>query len=118
MASKNNWSRLRRSDFPKLVRFAKDFYPNFNIMPISLICKVFETYKNTTLVYRDNRNKVRGFVIYQEWPDCLNFIMICLPFYKERETLRIILKGRPLIPKKKIVWFDEEKMEGRGLCHK
>lgn len=83
-------------------------------MPEKLICKVFETYKETVFIY-GVENEIKGFVLYQEWPDCLNFIMICLPFSLPQENLRIMQSGRHLLPRKKIVWFDEKQMKARNV---
>lgn len=112
---KYNWQKLN-GELDEVVEFSQQHYPNFKEMPERLVRKLLETYKKTTFVYFIN-NAIKGFVIFQEWPNCLNFIVICLPFGTERENLKAILSGRHLLPRKKFVWFDETKMEGRGICH-
>jgi len=114
MGFNGKWQRLKDSDLPELITVCKENYPGFKGLPEYFISKIFNTYKKTTLVFIRDK-EIKGFVVYQEWPDALNFIMIFLPFSKEM-NLRTILKGRSMIPDKKIVWFDEERMEGRGLC--
>jgi len=112
-----NWVKLNNNYLQDIIEFAQKHYPKFDKMPVDLIQTIFETYKNSTCVFRNNRGFIRGFAVYQEWPDVLNFIMICLPFGSKHKNLKNILSGRSLLPNKKIVWFDEERMEGRGLCH-
>jgi len=108
-----NWQKLN-GDLKGLIEFSRENYPNFKEMPEKLISKIFETYKETThLFYIDG--KIKGFALYQEWPNCLNFLMMCLPFGTERENLRVLLGGRHLLPRKKIVWFDETEMKARGI---
>jgi len=115
MSFKGNWARLKDSDLFELITVAKENYPGFKELPESFISKIFKKYKKTTLVFIQ-RTQIKGFVVYQEWTDALNFIMIFLPFSKEM-NLKTILRGRSMLPNnKKIVWWDDERMEGRGLC--
>lgn len=97
-----------------LVKFTKKNYPGFKDAPVSLIRSLFETYKKTTLVLKKN-GEIRGVGVYQEWPDCLNFILIC-GIGSRAENIRAMLEGRCLLPKKRIVFFDERTMELRELC--
>ena len=78
-------------------------------MPDDILRKLFETYKNTTLVFRDN-GEIKGFAIYQEWPDRLNFIAIA-GSGSQQENLRAMLKGRKNLPDKMICYFDEKTVQ-------
>lgn len=97
----------------ELVKFTKENYPGFKDAPDRLIESLFETYKNTTLVYEKN-GEIRGVAIYQEWPDCLNFILIC-GIGSRVESLNVMLEGQQLLPKKRIVFFDEQTMRLKEL---
>jgi len=107
------WEKFNEDMLYRLIDFAQRYYPEWVEMPEKFIHKIFKTYKDSIYVYKDGR--IQGFVVYQEWPDALNFIMICLPFNDERTNLKLILQGRHLLPKKKIVWFDEKEMKGKGV---
>lgn len=78
-------------------------------MPNSPLQRMFETYKNTTLIYQRD-GEIRGFALYQEWPDCLNFICI-VGIGDNEENLKAMLADRHQLPNKKIVFFDETIME-------
>jgi len=107
-----NWEKLNNK-LDELVKFCQKHYPNFKDIPEEFVRKLFETYRNTTLIYTNGQ--IQGFALYQEWPDCLNFIMICLPFGTKKENLKVILSGRYLLPDKKIVWWDEKEMKAKGV---
>ena len=100
----------------KLIKFAKAHHEGFEGMPDKQVRRMFETYKDTTLVnYVDG--EVRGFGIYQEWPDLLNFI--CLGGNPEGDVYKNILAmmdAKVKIPGKKIVYFDEKSMELKVIC--
>lgn len=113
MGFKGEWKYVEDSDMFELVRLAKNGYPNLAHLSEDYIRSFFEKYKKTALVFIQ-KTEIKGFAVYQEWPDALNFILICLPFSKER-NLRVILQGRKIVPNKKIVWFDDKKMEARGI---
>ena len=104
----------------KLIEFAKQYHPAFAEMPESILRKMFETYQNTTLInFVDG--KIRGFALYQEWPDCLNFICIAGDRTKTENLFFFLNEAKEFVeklPNKKIVFFDEEKMELKTLCHK
>jgi len=97
----------RHCDFmiEALVKFTKKNYPGFRDAPESLIRALFETYNG----------EIRGVGIYQEWPDCLNFILIC-GIGDRAENFRGLMTGRKILPKKRIVFFDERTMRLRELC--
>lgn len=113
MSFKGEWEFLREIDLFELTKLAKKVYPNFDELPERFIRRIFETYWETTLIFIQ-KGEIKGFVVYQEWPDALNFIMIYLPFSKTR-NLKVILQGRSLLPDKKIVWWDDKKMKARGI---
>jgi len=98
----------------KLIEFAKQHYQGFAGMPDLALQRMFEVYKETTLIYQHG-SEIRGFAIYQEWPECLNFIAI-VGIGDKIENLKAMLVGRHKLPNKKIVFFDEEKMELRTVC--
>lgn len=96
-----------------LVKFTKENYPGFKEAPESLIRSLFEIYKKTTLIYKKN-GEIRGVGVYQEWPDCLNFILIC-GIGSTIESIGVLLDGQKLLPKKRIVFFDERTMRLKTL---
>lgn len=100
----------------RLVEFAKENYVTFKQLPDDFLRAMFETYKNTTIVNVVN-GEIKGFGIYQEWPDLLNFI--CIVGNPENDVLQNIIAmmdAKNKIPaNKKIVYFDESKMELR-IC--
>lgn len=100
----------------ELIKFARAHHPGFEGLPEKTMRALFETYKKTTLVWREN-GAVRGFAIYQEWPDLLNIIAIA-GIGSKLENLKAILRGRKQLPQKMICWFDESSMELKILCHK
>lgn len=110
-----HWEKLN-GKIDEAIIFVKEHYPKFDKMPSELIREMFAVYEDSTLILVNDK-EIRGLTMYQEWPDACNFLIICLPFSNKHKNLRTILSGRSLMPDKKIVWFDEEKMEGRGLCH-
>lgn len=99
-----------------LIQFAKENYVTFKPLPDDYLRAMFETYKNTTIVNIVD-DKIRGFGIYQEWPDLLNFI--CIVGNPENDVLQNVaamMDAKDKIPaNKKIVYFDESKMELR-IC--
>ena len=100
----------------KLIKFAKENHEGFAQVPDSFLRRMFETYKETTLINCVG-GEIRGFGIYQEWPDLLNFI--CLVGNTEGDVLKNItalMDARKNIPDKKIVFFDETEMKMRILC--
>lgn len=112
----------------KLIEFARKHHPGFEGMPEKTLRALFETYKKTTLVWYEkvecpdpfgggpiDREVIKGFAIYQEWPDRLNFIAIA-GIGGRAENLKAILRGREQLPRKMICWFDETKMELKTLC--
>jgi len=83
-------------------------------LPEKTLRALFETYQKTTLVWRED-GRIRGFVLWQEWPDLLNIICIAGDGTKT-ENLKMMLRGSRQMPQKKICYFDEETMELRTLC--
>lgn len=98
----------------KLIQFARAHHPGFEGMPEKTLRALFETYKKTTLVWQENGD-IRGFAIYQEWPDRLNIIAIA-GIGGRVENMKAILRGRKQLPQKMICWFDEKTMELKILC--
>lgn len=104
------------NEIDNLVDFAIKHHPGFALLSKDLAKKIFETYEKTILVYKPN-GQIRGFALYQEWPDCLN----CLAIAGDKGLFRMmwwILHNKDLLPNKPFVFFDELRMEGRILCHK
>jgi len=97
----------------KLIKFAKEYHEGFKGLPDETLRRLFETYKFTTLVQTDDAGEIAGFAIYQDWPDCHNFIAIAGKGSRA-ENLKAMLKGRQYLTKK-IAYFDEEKMELKEL---
>ena len=98
-----------------LIKFAKANHVGFANVRDDFLRRMFETYKDTTLVnYVDG--KIRGFGIYQEWPDLLNFICIVgNPEGDKIQNIIALMDAKENIPDKKIVFFDETKMRLR-IC--
>ena len=102
--------------FDQLIEFAKRNHAGFKDVPDDFLRRFFETYKNTTLVNIVN-GEIRGFGIYQEWPDLLNFIcMVGNPGNNVFRNITAMLNVRDKIPDKKIVYFDESIMELKTIC--
>ncbi len=100
----------------ELVKFAKANHKGYAIVPDEFLRAMFVTYKDYTLVNRVD-GEIQGFAIYQEWPNCLNFI--CIVGNPENDHLKNVIAmmdGKRLLPDKKIVFFDETKMRLRVLC--
>ena len=98
----------------ELIKFAKR-HPGLAEISERGLRTLFETYKKTTLIYRPN-GEIKGFAVYQEWPDCLNFIVMAGDgdIFANLSRIRGFIDS---LPKKPIVFFDEKKMELRTLCH-
>ena len=94
-----------------LIKFAKTYHAGFASVGDSFLRRMFETYRDTTLIYRP-KGELKGFAIYQEWPDRLVFITIVGSGTLE-ENLKAMIRGRSHLPKKPICWFDENKKELR-----
>jgi len=98
-----------------LIKFAKANHTGFANVPDDFLRRMFETYRDTTLVnYIDG--EICGFGIYQEWPDLLNFI--CLVGNPEGDVTKNIIAlmdAKEKIPDKKIVFFDDTEMRLR-IC--
>ena len=100
----------------ELIKLAKK-HPGFKEISDFGLRVMFETYKDTTLIHRDN-GEVKAFAIYQEWPDRLNFIAVVGVSDNRLENLCSLLKMRDDKPPEKMVcYFDETKMELKTLCH-
>jgi len=95
----------------KLIKFAKANHEGFANAPDDFLRRMFETYRETTIVNIVD-NEIAGFGIYQEWPDLLNFI--CMVGNSDHDVLKNIIAmmdARKFFPNKRIVFFDENKME-------
>lgn len=103
----------------QLIKLAKR-HPGFREISDFGLRVMFETYKDSTLIHRDN-GQIKAFAIYQEWPDRLNFIAVVGASEDKAENIKSILKivgrdNRPS-PEKMVCYFDEFKMELKTLCH-
>lgn len=103
----------------ELIKLAKK-HPGFREISDFGLRVMFETYKGSTLIYRDN-GEIKAFAIYQEWPDCLNFIAVVGASDDKSENIKSLLKIREFIPistvNKAVCYFDETNMELKVLCH-
>lgn len=103
----------------QLIKLARK-HPGFKELSDYALRVMFETYKNTTLIHRDN-GEIKAFAIYQEWPEHLNFIAVCGSSDDRSENIKSLLKLREFIPlstiDKTVCYFDETKMELKVLCH-
>lgn len=97
----------------ELVKFAQENYPEFAYVPLDVLHRWFETYKDTTIIDRDLSGEISGFAIYQIWPDFLNFIVVCGKRDVYGNTDRLLTIFREKFPNEKIAWFDEKRMEAR-----
>ena len=94
----------------KLIKFAQKYHPGFEGMPESSIRRMFEVYKDTTLIY-EVAGEIRGFAVYQEWPDRLNFIAIAGDGGSTLQAVNIMFAGTEKLPAKPFCFFDEKSME-------
>jgi len=100
----------------QLIKLARK-HPGFKEISEYGLRVMFETYKDTTLIYKDN-GEIKAFAIYQEWPDRFNFIAVVGTSDDRLENIRSLLKIRSAVPPEKMVcYFDEAKMELKILCH-
>jgi len=103
----------------ELIELAKK-HPGFKEISDFGLRVMFETYKDSTLIYRDN-GEIKAFAVYQEWPDRLNFIAVVGASGDKSENIKYLLKmlgrkNRPS-PEKMVCYFDEINMELKVLCH-
>ena len=100
----------------ELVKFAKANHKGYANASDEFLRSMFETYKNHTLINCVD-GKIQGFGIYQEWPDCLNFIAVVgNPENDRLKNITAMMAGISILPDKQIVFFDENKMRLRILC--
>ncbi|MBA7627348.1 hypothetical protein ES703_34810 [subsurface metagenome] len=97
----------------ELAKFAKAHHPDSAEISDRGLAALFEKYKDTTLIWQD-QGRIKGFAIYQEWPDRLNFIAIA-GIGSRTENIIAGLAGRENLPDKMICWFDETDMELKTL---
>jgi len=108
------WEKLKIDrDLDELVWFSKVFYPTIGGMPDGAIRRFFTIYSETTWVYYIDR-AIQGFATYQDWPEFLNFIAICLTGTK-MENYRAIKANLHLLPDKPVMWFNEKTKKVRRL---
>lgn len=102
----------------QLIKLARK-HPGFKELSEYALRVMFETYKDTTLIHREN-GEIKAFAIYQDWPDRLNFIAVVGSSDDKSENIKSLLKIRKYIPistiDKIICYFDETKMELKILC--
>lgn len=98
----------------ELIEFAKQHYPGFTDLPEQFVRALFETYKDTTLVQQNAAGEIQGFAVYQDWPELMNFILICGIGTRAENVKMISAWARNFT--KKIVWFDESTMELKEIC--
>jgi hypothetical protein len=96
----------------QLVEFAKKYHPGFEKLPRHFLREFFSKYRDWTIVAEDG-GRICGFVVYQDWGDLLNVIAVC-----NLGEMAWLLKARHVAKGKKVVYFDEEKMELRTLCRR
>ena len=60
----------------ELVLFAKEHYPTFGDLPDAVISNYFLIYQDNIIIDRKDGD-IRGFALYQIWPDFYNFIITC-----------------------------------------
>ena len=101
----------------KLIHFAKANHEGFADVPDEFLRRFFTLYQKTTIVNFDG-SEIRGFGVYQEWPDLVNFIcMVGNPEQDVQKNIIAMMDARCLMPAgKRIVYFDETKMELREIC--
>ena len=101
----------------ELVEFARENHDGYRGLSVECLRAMFLTYQDFTIINRVD-GKIAGVGLYQEWPDCLNFIcMIGNPEHDKIRNVKAMMKGHELLPKKKkIVFFDEKAMELKTLC--
>lgn len=95
----------------ELVLFAKEHYPAFMDLPDQVISNYFLIYQENIIIDRKDGD-IRGFALYQIWPEFYNFIITCHLDNGFRWMMKLVrneLKG------KTIAWFDEKKMEPRFI---
>lgn len=115
----DKWYKFSNKWREELIKFSRKTYPDWTELTPVYIEKLFNKYKDTTLIYIEN-NEIRGFVVYQNWPDVINMILICLDF-DVWKNLHIMRKGlnqakiENTLPNKPIVFWDDERMEARRL---
>jgi len=102
----------------ELIKLARK-HPGFKELSEFGLRVMFETYKDSILIHRDN-GEIKAFAVYQEWPDCLNFIAVVGTSGDRGENIRSLLKmvgrGNRPSPEKMVCYFDELKMELKILC--
>ena len=99
----------------QLIKLAKK-HPGFREISDFGLRVMFETYKDSTLIHRDN-GEIKAFAVYQDWPDCLNFIAVVGASDDKSENIKSLLRIRDNLPLEKMVcYFDETKMELKVLC--
>ncbi len=101
----------------QLIKLARK-HPGFKEISKFGLRVMFETYKDSMLIYRDN-GEIKAFAIYQDWPDRLYFFAVVGASDDKSENIKSLLKIRGQIPtpKKMVCYFDEVKMELKVLCH-
>jgi hypothetical protein len=98
----------------ELVLFAKEHYEPFMKMPDDIVSNYFTTYQDTIIVDRQG-GEIRGFALYQIWPEFYNFIIVC---YLDESAFEWLIKIVRNLAGKTAAWFDEKKMEPRFIkCH-
>ena len=101
----------------QLIKLARK-HPGFKEISEYGLRVMFETYKDTTLIHRDN-GEIKAFALYQEWPDRLVFIAVVGSSSDRSENIKTLLKIKGLVSSlnKKVCYFDEYDMELKFLCH-
>ena len=104
------------AEIGELVLFAKQHYPTFKDLPDRVIAGYFTTYQDTVIIDRRD-NEIRGFALYQIWPDFYNFIIIC---HLDKSAFSWLIRlVRNELAGKTAAWFDENRMEARFVkCHR
>lgn len=95
-----------------LVLFAKENYEQFKHLPDDIVSNYFLIYQDNIIV-DSQEGVIRGFAIYQEWPEFYNFIIICHVKHKTYNWLSDIVRNK--LTGKTIAWFDEKSMKPRFI---
>lgn len=107
----------KTEDIEQLINLAKEKHAGLAEVSDVGLRKFFQTYINNTIIYKV-AEKIEGFIVYQEWPDCLNLIVMVGDTNPFVNIWRILGSMDWLPPQKPFLFFDETRMEARKLSRK
>lgn len=96
----------------ELIKFCRRNYPELADVGDSILTRLFETYKDTTIVDRQD-GEIRGFLVYQKWPGFVNVLMTCRIRDGVSDPAWLLNLYRVNFAGQTVAWFDEGKMEAR-----